>query len=310
MQAIGVDLGGTKINIGVISHTGQIIDSAKYATPIARGGEAILGYICDLILELKSTYGNLPVGIGTPGLVDFENGRIVGCTPNLPDWDTLPLKDRLAELTSGPVYVDNDASVATWGEFRVGKGKGLQHMVLLTLGTGLGSGIISFGQLKRAYGTFGIGFGHMIVEASGRFCNCGQRGCLETYVSGTGLGKTYQLLGGEKKPGALIFQDADAGEPLAQKAIQTTLKYLALGVSNILNTLAPDKILLSGGLAEQGEKKLLVPLVKEIKAIMSMPFNHPEAIEIASLGSQAGLIGAALLAMDEEHNGARRKHHN
>jgi len=305
MKALGIDLGGTKIHFGVIDAQGNIIDAYKKKTPIQIGGQGILDLIIHEAKAILKSHGDMPVGLGTPGLVSYPEGRILGCTPNLPEWNNLQLKKRLKNALNVPIHIDNDANTATWGEFKAGRGQGLEHFVLLTLGTGLGSGIIFNKQLKRGFSGFGIGFGHMIIQPQGRFCNCGQQGCLEAYVSGNGLQKTFQLKGGDlTQKGPDIFKLASQGDSRAKDSIQEMLFSLSLGLSNILNTIAPQKVFIGGGLAEQGEKQIIHPLISNIKAIMSMPFQETNIIQLAQLSSNAGLIGAALLAMDEEDNGA------
>ncbi|PKL76289.1 MAG: hypothetical protein CVV27_10995 [Candidatus Melainabacteria bacterium HGW-Melainabacteria-1] len=297
-QAIGVDLGGTKINAGVIDANGQILALASEVTPQTGSGQDILALICRLCQDLQENYQIQSIGIGTPGLV--SDGRIMGCTPNLSDWEGRDLKAYFTQALSCPVVVDNDANVACYAEWKVGAGKGYHDLVVLTLGTGLGSGLVLKGELSRGHHLLGIGFGHMIVDAHGRYCNCGQRGCLETYVSGKGLIKTYLLLGGNSGiKGPEIFVQADAGDPIAKMAIEYMLDLLAIGLVNILNTLAPEQILLGGGISAQGEKRLLEPLREKVKGIMSMPLRKPEMLALARLGPEAGMIGAGLLALEE-----------
>jgi len=243
----------------------------------------------------------MPVGVGTPGLVSFPDGVILGCTPNLPEWEKRSLKYTLEERLGLAVVVDNDANVATWGEFRLGQRDPHRNMVLLTLGTGLGSGVVMHGEMMRGHHGLGIGFGHMIVEPAGRMCNCGQRGCLEAYVSGNGMLKGYRLRGGDLSVrGPEIFRRALEGDAVAYETYTEFIYYLAIGIANILNTLAPEYLVLGGGISAQGEKNLLFPVRQQIGAIMSMPFRFPDMVTLAHLGPSAGVIGAALLAMDTE----------
>ena len=296
--AIGVDLGGTKIKAGIIDASGQILAMTEASTPA--DGPEILSCISELCQDLRSQQPVVAIGIGTPGLVAFPEGKILGCTPNLSDWVGRSLRSHFESQLSCPVLVDNDAHVACYGEWKAGAGKGIRDLVVLTLGTGLGSGQVLAGELYRGHHHLGIGYGHMIVAAQGRYCNCGQRGCLETYVSGKGLVKNYLLRGGQPDlRGAQIFDLAEAGDPLAAAALAEFLEMLALGLVNIFNTLAPELILLGGGISAQGEKRLLQPLRQKVKSIMSMPFGTPESIQLARLGPDAGMIGAGLLALDE-----------
>lgn len=297
-RVIGVDLGGTKIKAGLIARDGQVHRVVSAPTP-HQGGE-ILTMIAKLCRELMDQTPVLALGIGSPGLVSFPEGQILGCTPNLSDWEGRQLRSWFEAELSTPVVVDNDANVACYGEWKAGGGRGINDLVVMTLGTGLGSGQVLKGQLSRGHHQLGVGYGHMIVEAQGRFCNCGQRGCLETYVSGKGLIKNYLLQGGRAElAGREIFDLAEAGDAPAQAALEQFLTMLATGITNVFNTLAPERILLGGGISAQGEKRLLAPLRQKVKSIMSMPFRTPDSIQLAQLGPDAGMIGAGMLALDE-----------
>lgn len=295
---IGIDLGGTKIKAGVISQNGQVMFASECATPA--DGEAILAAMIDICRPLCEQWEIAAVGLGSPGLIAYPSGEVLGCTPNLNAWQGRALKQDLSRALNKPVVVDNDANVACYGECAMGGHLGARLVIALTLGTGLGSGVMMAGKMHRGYGRFGIGFGHMIVEHRGRWCNCGQQGCLEAYVSGRGLSKTYSLLGGEVLKGEQIFEQAAAGESLALAAVDNFLTYLAVGVSNILNTLAPEQLILGGGMSRQGEKRLLLPLKEKVKGIMGMPFEPDNVLSLAVLGADAGLIGAGLMALEEE----------
>lgn len=301
--AIGVDLGGTKINAGVVDASGAIVARLRQETLVAAGGAAIIQQIVEVVQTLLGQHGSMPVGIASPGLISFPDGVVLGCTPNLPDWSGLNLKALFQEKLQVPVVVDNDADAAAWGEYRVGRFPPTQHFVMLTLGTGLGSGVIVNGHLLRGSHGLGIGYGHMIVETHGRMCNCGQQGCLEAYVSGKGLSVTYQELGGAQDvAGPAIFEQAASGDRLSQQTVQQFIALLAVGVANIFNTLAPERVVIGGGISTQGEQRLLQPLREQVSAVMSMPFQHAwQALQLATLGANAGLIGAALQAMEESH---------
>lgn len=300
-KAIGVDLGGTKLHLALVSESGTILSDKKLSTPVQAGGDAIQQLLIRELRAWMDIYGPLPIGLGTPGLVSFPDGKILGCTPNLPDWEQRSLKAVLEESLDTLVVVDNDANMAAWGEYSLNYASVASSMVMLTLGTGLGSGIILERQIHRGKRQLGIGFGHMIVNPQGRMCNCGQRGCLEAYVSGNGLLKGYRLRGGGLEiKGPEIFLRASQGESAALDTVNEFIEMLAIGISNILNTLAPEFLVLGGGISEQGEKLLLKPVQERISAIMSMPLIFPEMIALARLGASAGVVGAALLALNME----------
>jgi len=295
---IGVDLGGTKIKAGIINSSGQVLDVKEIQT--ASSGDDIFKQIVVLCSSFFDCWKPTRIGIGTPGLVAYPEGKVLGCTPNLKSWKGRELKSLFSSELSLPVLVDNDANMAAYAEWKAGSGIGFEDLVVLTLGTGLGSGTVQGSQLCRGRGSYGIGYGHMIVEHNGRWCNCGQQGCLETYVSGRGLYKTYRLMGGSSGVyGPEIFSLAESGDRIALHAIQQTLEYLAVGIASIMNTVAPQRIILGGGMSRQGEKRLLQPLRKHVEVIMSMPFDTPEVIQLASLGAEAGMIGAGLMALEE-----------
>lgn len=294
---LGIDLGGTKILAGVMDESGHILEQKEVPTPDT--GDAIIETLIRLSQQFSKRYVLQAVGVGTPGQVAFPEGIILGCTPNLKDWEKRNLRQALEQSLSLDVIVDNDALVATYAELKMGSGKGFKDFVLLTLGTGLGSGIVSRGQISRGHHDLGIGFGHMIVEARGRHCNCGQQGCLESYVSGVGIQKTYRLKGGALEVSTpMIFQRALAGESLAMETLDQTWTFLAVGLVNIFNTLAPEVVLLGGGISRQGENVMLAPLRRKVKGIMGMPFRTPESIRLAEFTSQAGMIGAGLMAFE------------
>lgn len=295
-KSIGIDLGGTKILAGVLDETGTVLMQKEVRTP--GQGDEIVAAIVTLCETLQQAHHVETIGVGTPGQVSFPEGVILGCTPNLKNWEGRSLRQDLQQKIRGDVWVDNDAQVATYAEMKAGEGRGFRDFVLLTLGTGLGSGIVSGGQLSRGHHDLGIGFGHMIVEAQGRFCNCGQQGCLETYVSGTGIQKTYRLKGGDALSSFAIFQLASEGDVLAQETLAFTWHMLAVGLVNIFNTLAPEAVIVGGGISRQGENVILAPLRAKVKGIMGMPFRTPESIRLAAFGAQAGMIGAGLMALD------------
>jgi glucokinase len=301
--AIGVDLGGTKLYLAVVDSEAHIREEIRLPTPVEQGGDAILELLSAELEKLIARHPVTSIGIGTPGLVDFPSGTILGCTPNLPGWEKRSLREVLQHRLQKPVVVDNDANVAAWGEYCHSFRTQASSLVMLTLGTGLGSGMIWNDHLLRGHRQLGIGFGHMIVEPRGRMCNCGQQGCLEAYVSGNGLLKGYRLRGGATAvKGPEIFIRAAQGETAARATVTEFLDLLALGIVNILNTLAPEYLVLGGGISQQGEEILLQPVRERIGAIMGMPFRFPEMVTLARLGPSAGVIGAALLAlkMDEQ----------
>jgi glucokinase len=248
------------------------------------------------------------VGIGCPGAVDKENGNIE-FSNNLDFYD-VPIVDYMEKLLGKKVYVENDANAAAWGEYLAGSGKGTQSLVMITLGTGVGSGIIDGGHLLTgAYGK-GAEIGHMVIRLNGEKCTCGRKGCFEAYASATALiNQTKKAMMAHpesdmwsisktlsKVSGKTAFT---AKDKTAKEVIKNYLGYLSEGVVNIVNIFQPEVICLGGGVSNAGEK-ILKPIRKAIKNYSFARFGKKQTeVKIASLGNDAGIIGAALLWKNE-----------
>ena len=312
---VGIDLGGTNIASAVVDEYGNIYGRATRKTAMPRPYNEIFD---DMVLCAKESAQNSgikwenieSVGIGCPGAINKETGY-VDFSNNLDFYD-VPIVDYMENALGKKVYVENDANSAAWGEFVAGGGKGTDSMILLTLGTGVGSGIILNGHLFR--GAFGTGaeLGHAIIIADGEKCTCGRCGCLEAYASATALinqakikasqNPTCEIMkkcGGDisKINGKTVFTSND---DVAKSIIHTYLGYLSEGVVNIVNMVQPEVICLGGGVSGAGER-ILEPIRKAIKEKAFARFGKKHTqMKIASLGNDAGIIGAALLWKDEE----------
>ncbi|MFM1785890.1 MAG: hypothetical protein RLZZ108_914 [Actinomycetota bacterium] len=315
MYAIGIDIGGTKIAAALVSESGEIIRDLKVPTP-AKDSEKIADAVVDLINELASGQQVSAVGVAAAGFIDAERANIV-YAPNL-SWRNEPLKAKLEARVNLPVFIDNDANAAGWAEFRFGAGRGVKHMVMLTVGTGVGGAVVVDGHLLR--GGFGIAaeLGHINLVPNGEPCGCGQLGCLESYGSGTALLNAAKRLASSGDPaGARLAElQADAGELTGQEVYQAiqerdagTLALLAdlgaaLGraVASLTAVLDPELVVIGGGVSATGDL-LLDPIRAAYLAHLPARGFRPELrIVQAELVNDAGVVGAADLARIELRN--------
>jgi glucokinase len=307
---IGVDVGGTKIAAGVVDVNGHLLAKVRLSTPGATA-ESVEAGIAAAVLELKAGYDVAAVGVAAPGFVDAQRTTL-RFTPNLPMADR-PLKALLEPRVGMPVVVENDASAAAWGEYRFGGGRGVSDVVLLTVGTGLGGGIVLDGRLLR--GAFGIAgeFGHVRIVPGGLPCGCGDRGCWEQYTSGRALirqahalaranppraARLLELAGGEVDAiaGSMITGAAGEGDPASVELLAELGRWLGEGIADIADVLDPAVVVIGGGVSEAGDL-LLEPARTAFSASLSAGAHRPHlVIRAAELGNDAGLIGAADLA--------------
>lgn len=307
---IGIDLGGTKVAGGVVNTRGVIKTELRRPTP-TRDADAVVGVIAGLIKDLADDLKISAVGVGAAGFVDERRAKVL-VAPNL-GWVNEPLRLAVERRVGLPVVVENDANAAAWGEFRFGGGRGSQHLVMLTIGTGIGSGIVLDGKLYRgAHGIAGEA-GHICVEPEGRLCGCGARGCWEQYASGNALVRVARELAGERRDeakalldigdgtpegvqGKHVTQAAGAGDPVALAAFAYVGKWLGRGIATLVDVLDPDRIVLGGGVSAAGEL-VLQPTRTSFQDCVSAKADRPmPELHMAQLGNDAGLVGAADLA--------------
>jgi glucokinase len=308
---VGIDLGGTNIKGGVVSEDQQVLSRVSIPTEAPQGPDHVIRLMAGLVDRVIAEAGVsrkdiVGVGIGSPGSMSHTLGIIIK-PPNLPGWVNVPLRDRIKELTGLPTNLENDANAAAWGEFWAGAGRGTRHMVMFTLGTGVGGGIITDGHLLRGHFDNGAELGHMFVQPGGRLCGCGQRGCLEAYASAFYTGKRAQeaIEAGEpsslaetlKKTGQVTSEDvvnaAARGDALAARIWDETCYYLAVACVNMQHATNPQRILMAGGMTHAGEKALLDPIRKHAAEMTWKAADDLPEIIFASLGNDAGMIGAA-----------------
>ena len=307
---IGIDVGGTKIAGGVVDESGTIVEEHRVESP-ARDVDAIETAITDLVGVLSRDHEIEAVGVGAAGYVDSARA-VVMFAPNLA-WRDLDLRADLEQRIGLPVVVENDANAAAWGEFAFGAGADVDDLLLLTIGTGVGGGLVLDGRLHR--GAFGVAaeVGHMRVVPGGRPCGCGNHGCLEQYSSGTALVRSVReevasgsLLargvldraGGdpERITGPLITEAARDGDPFAVEQLATLGRWLGEGIASLTAVLDPAVAVIGGGVSGAGD--LLIEPARAAFAKELTGRGHRPVLEIrrATLGNRAGMIGAAALA--------------
>lgn len=306
----GVDLGGTGIKCGIVDESGNIVAVKKCATKKGVSAETIIADMSELVTQLinQTGYKIEGVGVGCPGLIDSSEGVVV-YSNNL-GWKNVPLVSCLKSLLNLPVFVTNDANAAALGEYVCGAGKNYKSLVMFTLGTGVGSGIVINGKLFEGNFGAGVELGHEVIRLNGEKCTCGRRGCLETYASATALmrqaksamekdkdGLLWKLSDGnkEKVDGKMIFDAYRAGDKTALKVVKKYIEYLSAGIANAINAFHPETIVLGGGISASGETFLKQLKRKVGKQIFGGTEFAPVDIVIASLGNDAGICGAAAL---------------
>ncbi len=307
--SIGVDIGGTKILAGLVDDEGEILSTARRPTP-HHDAQEVLQLVAETVNELKDGT-NLPidgVGVGVAGLVDVERSRVY-FAPNL-RWSQVPARVILEAATGLPVCIENDGNVAAWGEYRFGAGRGLEDLVLVTVGTGIGGGIVIGGKLFRGgHGVAGE-IGHINAVPDGRLCGCGRAGCLEQYASGNALVREARQLAAERRAeagmllslgdgtpegvqGVHITQAAKAGDPVAMEAFTVVGTWLGRGLADLAAVLDPQAFVIGGGVSDAGD--LLLASVRQTLAdkLIGQQNRPAPEVRIAELTNNAGLVGAA-----------------
>ena len=319
-KVIGIDLGGTTAKIGILSQSGDILSKWELSTDISEEGTKIVPNIIQSIKayldsEKLSSEDFLGIGMGTPGTVNRKNGTVIGAF-NL-NWKTLqPIREQFESSTGIPFFLDNDANVAALGEQWKGAGNNETNVSFITLGTGVGGGLVTDGTLIHGAVDAAGEVGHITVEPGGYECTCGKKGCLEQYASATGivrlardLAKEYSeesdlktlVLSNDPIDSKAIFDAAKAGDTYANFVVDRFAYYLGLAMGNIANILNPSTIVLGGGVSKAGE--FLVEKVSKVVEEFTFPtIRSVTKIKIAELENDAGMIGAASLVINELEN--------
>ena len=307
---VGVDLGGTKIYTALVDLEGNIINEKIVETLAEEGEEAVAGRIINTIDSVIAGVDKdliKAIGIGSPGPLDAKKGIIIE-TSNLP-FKNFEIVNVLKERYDLPTYLDNDANVATLAEFMFGAGKGTENMVYITVSTGIGGGAIINGKLYRGNTANALEVGHMTVSKEGPRCGCGNVGCAESFASGTALGKRAKEAVASKVVTSLkkynnvtakeVFIEAAEGDAEAKRILDSALYYLGITVGNVMSHLDPEKVVMGGGVINGGD--IVLETVKKVVAERCLSvFAENCSIEKAKLGGQAGVLGAAALAITEK----------
>ena len=308
MYYIGVDLGGTNIAAGVVNSDFEIVKKGSVPTNAAREPDEIIKDMAELCKKLVSdadlTLDDIEyVGISTPGTANSKTG-VVEYANNLP-FLRYPIADKLSSMLGvSKVYIENDANAAAKAEAMAGVAKGAQYSVMITLGTGLGGGIVIDNKVYSGFNFAGAELGHIVIEKDGRQCTCGRKGCWEAYSSATALIRmaheeaalhTDSLIHkrGDELNAKDVFDFAESGDAAAQEALQKYYRYLIIGLANTINVFQPEYLIIGGGPSAQGDK-LLNPVVEGVKSEV-FASNLVTKVVIAELGNDAGVIGAAML---------------
>src|SRR5690349_1627806 len=312
VPTVGIDIGGTKVMAGVVDADGVILEKIRTETPDkSKSPKVVEDTIVELVLDLSDRHDVHAVGIGAAGWVDADRSRVL-FAPHLA-WRDEPLRDALQSRLAVPVMVDNDANTAAWAEWRFGAGRGEDHLVMITLGTGIGGAILEGGQVKR--GRFGVAgeFGHMQVVPGGHRCPCGKRGCWEQYSSGNALVREARELAAADSPvaygiiehvkgsigditGPMITELAREGDAMCVELLQDIGQWLGVGIANLAAALDPSCFVIGGGVSAAGDL-LHRPPRGALTRPLPRPGYRPEArITRAQLGPEAGMVGAADLA--------------
>ncbi len=299
--SIGVDLGGTNLRAAAINRSGEVLAKISGAAHLSQGRAAVLADMVDSIRKLREqcdTHDITGVGIGVPGFIIIEKGIIVGSN-NLPEFEGVPVRDEIEKLLGTRVILENDANAAALGEKWMGAGKNVNDLVLLTLGTGVGGGIISGGKVLRGFVGMAGELGHITVVPNGNPCGCGNRGCLEKHASATAITAMARLLQlGPNLSAEEVYGMALSGNEKAKTVFETMGEALGIALAMLVNTFNYPLYLLSGGPLPAWD--FFAPaMMAEIKR-RSFTFRNTETkIERATLGNEAGLFGAAYLGLEK-----------
>ena len=312
-KRIGIDVGGTNVKIALVDDKGKIIYSNSVPTYAQMGYEYTVNNIKQAIRDLMKETNTKPsdiqgIGFDFPGQVDYKTG-VVKLAPNIPGWVNVPIAKMIEDEFHIPTRIDNDVRCAALGELKFGAGKGCENFVCITVGTGIGSGLVINGKLVRGAANATGEIGHIKLQMQdGPICGCGDTGCLEAFASGPSIvamaqeylksGKSTKFremagVDGEITP-YIVAKAAEAGDPVAKRIFEKTGYYIGMGLVSVINLLNPEKVIIGGGVAEAGDL-LLEPIRKTIKERAMVIAGSSVEIVPAELGNSAGVIGASML---------------
>lgn len=307
MNAIGVDVGGTKIAAAVVTPEGEILAETRYPTP--HSGPRLVENIARAVSEVKGGHDIGGVCLAVAGLILAHENRVI-FSPNLHAVEGIPLKEELEPKIGLPLTVENDGNAAAWGEFRFGAGSEVDHLLFVTLGTGVGGGAISHGVLLRGAQGAGGELGHVTIQATGPRCACGNHGCLEALASGTAIARRAREVASESPYSALgrlairrkilgedVTNLAREGDEAALSVLVDTGTWLGIGLAGFVNIFNPEVVAVGGGVMEAGEL-ILEAARREVRLRARSPSRDLAQVKVATLGPESGVLGAAALARE------------
>ncbi len=304
---IGVDLGGTNLRSALLSPDGELLDKHTEPTRASEGWKMVVHRLVESINRQKESAARKglsisAVGVGAPGIIQASTGVVVK-SPNFPDWNNLPLKDELERALRLPVTIENDANAAALGEQWRGAGKGIGSMILLTLGTGVGGGIVLHNQIWQGADGMAGELGHMTIIPDGRQCGCGNTGCLEMYASARGIVRSYRerklkIAAGAEISSEYVYEAARQGDADAVAVMRDMGRLLGIGIANLINIFNPEMIVI-GGRVKDAWTLFITATQEEIKRrSFEVPAGRTRIVP-SELGDDAGLVGAAAAALQK-----------
>lgn len=305
--AIGIDLGGTSVKYAVVASSGEVLFNGQLPAFAQDGPEAVLEQLLGGITACREYAAGegmelAGIGIGTPGVVSADGRTVLGGAENIVGWENIPLADRVEAVTGLKVVASNDANVMALGETLFGAAKGATDVVFVTVGTGIGCGLLIGGHLYRGYRNRGMEMGHITVKSDGEACACGGAGCLEHYASTSALVRRFCELSGNGKDSDVDGKDVvffyKEGNPAAVQAMEEHWNYLSHGIASMVNLFAPQRVVVGGGISEAGEF-YLDKLREGVRRQAMEVCGGDTEIVAAVLGNRAGCLGAAGLVLDK-----------
>lgn len=310
----GIDIGGTNIKYGIVDQAGKVLFKEQRPTLVEKGADPLMHLVTNIAetLMLHAAEEDLTInwlGVGTPGAVDGKTGKVIGPSPNIAGWEGMEIGATLKGRLNMPVYVDNDVNLVALAEARFGAGVGYRSVMCVAVGTGVGGGLIIDGQLWRGANHAAGEIGHMVIDQNGPACRCGSRGCLETFCSSSAiLARTKRKLERGLTPhfeeileGSIdnltirkLFQAAKKGDDVALEVVQETSAFLATGIASACNLLNPEIVVIGGGVADGGGG-FVEAVASEVRKRGMKPAVEQLRVAKATLGNDAGFIGAAII---------------
>lgn len=302
--SIGVDLGGTNLRVAAIDINGQIVDRVSEPANFDQGPEEVVREICCVIKEVRDRAGAAGlngVGIGVPGFIDMDAGVVLG-SANLPGFEGFPVRDEIQEHLGTPIILENDANAAALGEMWMGAGQNTRDLILITLGTGIGGGIVIDGKVLHGFSGMAGEFGHMTVFPDGNPCGCGNMGCLEKHASASAIAAMGAMMHmGRDMTSAKVFELAQAGNTRAKLVFESMGRALGIAIANLINVFNFPLYLISGGPLPAWD--FFAPsMFSEVKKRAFIAARTGTRIEKALLGADAGLYGAAYLPFQQQQS--------